>query len=185
MKYFAYALLATACLLTSACLDDDDQGPITSIGRADGWFIESVTTDFQERFEDALAAVDDGTLAAADTTREAISDAYARDIAEVDVDDCDRDDALFFLGDGQFTIIFGPNDCPDNLNTLSFFVGQRYATDLAGTSLRLRNTDGMLLATYDIETINGDEFIFSRTVTVIDTLLGDFNYEVEYELTAR
>lgn len=173
--------------LTVGCDDDDGLSPITNIGRVDGWRVHLIFSDFATQAEDAIANVSDAALAAADTTRSEISAAYAARVAQVtDVDDCDRDDVVIFSTDGATGVVQGGVTCPGTGDpTVLFpFRGLNFATDADATELRLRNAQGQTVSTYEIRTLTGDRFILGQRRTVVDTLLGDFTYDIEYQLIA-
>ena len=183
--YFLLPLILI--FLASACDDDDSElGRITIIGRNDGWAVENINSDFRAKYQAAIDGTDDAVFTAADTTRTAVAFAYEEQASRlIDVEACDRDDAIFFFGDGEILNAKLGTDCPDDRSVTDPFNQLFYSSDLNVDNLRLRDARGQAVATYAVSTLNESEWVFSRTVSVADTLIGNFNYELEYELRAR
>ena len=181
---FAFALL----VLGTACVgdDDDDLPAITRIGRADGWFVDAINSDYRAAFEQQLASVSDQALAERDTSRAGITAATLPRIEQAtSVDDCDRDDTIFFLGNGAISVIEGAVACPAGEPSITdFFDGNVFSTDFAGTEFRLRRSDGTLVGDFAITRLD-DSFVFRRTVSVQDSVIGGYAYDLEFVLRER
>ena len=63
MKQLSLLSLLFVLFLTSACVDDDGGNPIAFIGRADGWVIDNVDTDFGAKATAAINALTDEEIA--------------------------------------------------------------------------------------------------------------------------
>lgn len=187
MKQLFFFLLPLL-FLAAACGDDDDLDPIFNIGRADGWQVTLVDSDFAEKADAAIAAVSEADLQAANRTREELESTYAVFVArETLVEDCDRDDILFFLENGQMRIIKEGAVCPGpgDPNVLIGFNDNFFSTNLAATELTIRDVNDVLLAEYVIEELNSEVFRLGTNRMAPDSLLGNFTYNVTYSLAAR
>jgi len=180
--------LFSVLILVASCGEDDDGlGRITFIGRADGWKIVSINSNLESSSAAALADLTDAELAAANQTREEVAERLGTVTEEqTAVDDCDRDDIIFFLENGQMRIIRGGVTCPGgDLTVLEDFNDNFFSTDLAATELKIRNPDGVDQFMFSINELTADSFVFSGTRIYVDGLVGAVNYEIAYTLEAN
>ncbi|WP_273445335.1 hypothetical protein [Neolewinella agarilytica] len=188
MKQFFF-LLTIVLFITSCGGDDDgDLGRITFIGRDAGWVIASINSDLGEKSSAAVAATSDEDIAMTGQTRAEVEQQFIDlTLAETSVDNCDRDDVLFFLDNGQMRIIQGAEVCPEagDPTVLMGFNDNFYSSDLGATMLVIRSDDGVELETYTVEELNASTFSLRTTRTFSNLLVGSFTYEVSYTLQAN
>jgi hypothetical protein len=189
MKQFPSLLITFSLLLAalsfSTCGSDDDVSPITYIGRPTGWVIESVTSDFQQQADAAIAALTDEEIAAAGRTRAEIIEGFNTIIArETSFDDCDRDDGLFFVDNGEVRILQGDVICPGvgDPSVLAPFDNKNYITNAAGTEMTIRFPGGMVQSRYNMPVLMDGLMELEQQRTVSDTLVGDVRYDINYRL---
>ena len=190
MKRFPFLLISFSLLLAalsfSACGGDDDVNPITFIGRPFGWAIVSVTSDFQQQTDAAIAALTDEEIAAAGRTRAEITEAYNTIIArQTNVDDCDLDDGLFFVDNGEVRVLKGDVICPEagDPSVLGTFDGNNYITNADATEMTIRFPGGMVQSIYTISVLTDGMMELEQRRVVSDTLVGDVRYDISYRLT--
>ncbi len=181
--------LLTIVLFISSCGDDDGGlGRITFIGRDAGWVIASINSDLGEKSSAAVAATSDEDIATTGQTRAEVEQQFM-DLTstETSVDNCDRDDVLFFLDNGQMRIIQGADACPEDGDptVLMGFHDNFYSSDLEATMLTVRSDDGVELGTYTVEELNANTFSLRTTRAFSNLLVGSFTYEVSYTLEAN
>ncbi|MTB51073.1 hypothetical protein [Lewinella sp. W8] len=187
MRQLFLLLAAAAVIFHSGCTDNTDElGPITNIGRENGWVISSASTTLETVADGRIANLTDQEISDAGETRENLQQTYAaRAAAQAGVDDCDRDDVLFFLENGAMRIIQGDMQCPEpgDPTVLSPFNDNFYVTDLDGTFMVVRNEEGTLIDEYTIVSISGTQFVVTATRELrLDNLVGAFNYTTTYEM---
>lgn len=192
MKNFPSLLLLSgitfATLSFSTCGSDDDVNPISFIGRDFGWAIESVTSDFQERADAAIAALTDEEIAAAGRTRAEITETFNTIVdRETNVDDCDRDDGLFFVDNGEIRVLKGDVMCPEagDPSVLDPFNNLNYVTNADATMMMVRFPGGALQSTYTIVELRDGLLELEQRRTVTDTLVGSVAYDISYRLTGN
>lgn len=187
MKQLTLLALLLVCL-APGCADDDDDtlfNRIALIGRADGWRLGEVVSDMDQVVNGAIDALTEEELADDPRDRDELRLQYAPIIrTATQVNDCDRDDVLFFVENGVLRIIQGDVPCGSggDPNPLARFNNRTYTTDAQATEILIRATSGELLGTYDIEMLNDDLFAFEREVTVADSVFTDVRYSIRYEL---
>lgn len=187
MKQFFLITLALTITLFSACGDDDDVNPIIFIGNPDGWTIQTVTSDFQAQADAAIANVTDEAFMTAGRTRAEVTVIYNDLVADVvNVDPCDQDDGLFFSADGATQLLRRFEFCPGgDLNVLDVFHARAYTFNANATSLTFRDANGSNADVYDVDELSAANLRFSKTRSVVDTLVGTFMYDIEYSLTGN
>jgi hypothetical protein len=186
MKQFTL-LLFGLFLLSSGCGGDDDNR-LTLIGRADGWRVASVSSDLESLADAAIAALTEEQLSTDSRTRADIQQQYDLRIArETQVDDCDKDEILFFIENGQMRIIRGNVPCPEpgDPNVLVGFNDNFYQSDFDATQLVFRTSGGDQLATYEVLELTSSIFRLQTERTVIDSLVPTLVYQVAYTLEAN
>lgn len=188
MRQLFTLLVVTVIVLSTGCTDNTGElGPITNIGRENGWIIGAASTTLEMEAAARIAALTDQEISDAGETRENLLQTYAAEAAtEAGVDDCDQDDVLFFLENGAMRIIQGELQCPEpgDPTVLSPFNDNFFVTDFAGTSMVVRTEEGALVDEYTILTINGDQFVVTTSRELrLDNLVGAFNYSTTYEMT--
>jgi hypothetical protein len=187
MRQLFTIMAVAAVIFHSGCTDNTGElGPITNIGRENGWIISSASTTLASVAEGRIANLTDQEISDAGETRENLRATYIAEAeAEAGVDDCDRDDVLFFLENGAMSIISGDVECPElgDPTVLAPFNGNFYVADFAGTSMVVRTEDGTLVDNYTIVTINENQFILTTSRELrLDNLVGAFNYTTTYEM---
>lgn len=180
-------------LLVSACGDDDDDGDllfdrIARIGRADGWRLASVDSDFDARVNAAIDGLTDEQIAADTRTRDDLRQQYSPFIrAATTVDECDRDDILFFVQNGAMRIIGGDVECPvgGDPSPILRFNDRTYTTDGTASELTVRASSGELTGVYEIFDLTDEQFNFGTEVEVQDSIFTDLTYSIRYNLVAN
>lgn len=190
MKRFPSLLISFSLILAalsfSTCGNDDDVSPITYIGRAGGWTISTINSDFQQQADAAIAALSDEEIAAAGRTRAEITEAYNTTIArETNIDDCDLDDGLFFVDNGEVRVFQGDVFCPepgDPTVLAPFDADYNYRTNADATEMTIRFPGGQVQSVYNItELLDGLIELEQRRI-LADTLVGDVRYDISYRL---
>lgn len=187
MKQFLF-LLSLLFLIASCGDDDGGLGRITFIGIPNGWVIASVESDLGAKSSAAVAAVSEEDLSMANTTRGELEQRFQNlTNEETGVDDCDRDDVLFFLENSQMRIIKGMVTCPGagDPTVLMDFNDNFYSSDLQATRMNVRSPDDVELGVYTIEELDANNFRLSTTKTYSDLLVGSFTYELTYIMRAN
>ncbi|MEO0733226.1 MAG: hypothetical protein AAFZ52_10355 [Bacteroidota bacterium] len=186
MKNLSLLLLA-ALFLSYGCQDDDDVPPVTLIGRATGWSVDAVESDFATQAASAIAALTEDDLASDTRTRDLIEQQYDILIAnQTQLDDCERDDAVLFGSNGIIQLFLGDVDCNQpGTHVMDELVNNFYSADIEGTRLRLRTQDGETITTYDILELTDSAFRLKNNRVVEDSTVGPVLYEVTYALRAR
>jgi hypothetical protein len=189
MKRFPFLFITFSLLLAalsfSSCGDDDDVNPISFIGRPVGWSLESVTSNFQQQADAAIAAITDEEIAAAGRTRAEITETFNTIIArETNFDDCDRDDGLYFVDNGEVRVLQGDVICPEpgDPSVMASFDGNNYITNAAGTEMTIRFPGGTIQSRYNIPVLMDGLMELEQQRTVSDTLVGDVEYDINYRL---
>lgn len=185
MKQFFLCSSIFALSLGFGCVSDDDFNPISFIGREAGWVIETINSDFQVQADAAIAALTDEQISAAGLTRAELTASYNARVASLtQVDDCDRDDVLFFLDDGQMRIIKGSITCmgAGDPTVLASFNNNVYSTDSGATRMTIRRPDGTIIHNYSINSLTPERMQLDERRTVADTLVGDIIYDLSYLL---
>jgi hypothetical protein len=192
MKRFPFYLisfsLVLAVLSVSTCGDDEGVSPISHIGRPFGWTIESVTSDFQQQADAAIAALTDEDIAAAGRTRAEITDDYNAIIAgQTNVDDCDLDDGLFFADIGEIRVLQGNVFCPEpgDPSVLGIFDNLNYITNADATEMTIRFPGGAFQSTYTIIELTNEIMELEQRRVISDTLVGNVEYDINYRLTGN
>lgn len=183
MKQF-YILSVLVLFFASGCLEDPEISPISRIGRPQGWFVNAVVSNFDTQVAAAIASTDDASFSAADTTRAGVTAIYEARIAAItQVEACDRDDIIFFLQEGPIRIIQMLEQCPEagDPTVLARFQDRTWSTDGTATILRIRN-GGVNQAVYEVLEITDQDFRIRDTREVVDTLIGTFTYDIEYQM---
>lgn len=187
MKQFLF-LLSFVFLIASCGDDDGGLGRITFIGIPGGWVIASVESDLGAKSSAAVASTTDENINMANLTRAELEQRF-QDLTdeETGVDDCDRDDILFFLDNGQMRIIKGVVTCPgvDDPTILMGFNDNFYSTDLGATMMTVRSADDVGLGVYTIEELDANNFRLTTTKSYSDLLVGSFTYEITYSMRAN
>ncbi|MBC6995185.1 hypothetical protein QWY85_05650 [Neolewinella lacunae] len=183
--FFVFALLV---LGLSNCGEPDTIGRVSFIGRADGWRADAVESNLESLAASAIAQLSDAQIAATGRTRESIQAQYdLRVTRETMVEDCDRDDLIFFLDNGQMRIIFGNVGCPDpqDPGILAGFNDNFYRADLDATRFELLRPDQSLIANFEVLELTENVFRLETTRTVTDSLVGTINYDWALRLVAN
>jgi hypothetical protein len=185
MKQFFLLTLALSVTLFAGCVEDD-VNPIVFIGAADGWMIESVTSNYQAQADAAIASVTDETFAAADTTRAEVTAIYNTRVANAtQVEPCDQDDGLFFSPQGATQLLRRFDICQNgDLNVLDVFHARAYSLTGDASTITFRDVTGANSDAYNVDELTATKLRFSKTRTVEDTLIGTFMYDIAYDLTA-
>lgn len=185
MKQFILFALIAAAFISTGCGSDDDFNPISFIGREAGWIIETINSDFQVQADAAIAALTDEQLSAAGRTRAELTASFnARVATQTQVEDCDRDDILFFLESGQMSILRGSVTCPEagDPTVLAPFNNNTYTTNAAATRMTVRRLDGTIIHNYSITSLTPERMQLEERRTVADTLVGEVVYDISYGL---
>lgn len=185
MKQFLLYASMFVLLLGFGCGSDDDFNPVTFIGREDGWVVNAVNSDFQVQADAAIAALTDEQLSAAGLTRAELTATYdARVATQTEVMDCDRDDVLYFLGNGEMRIIKGSVTCPEtgDPTVLASFNNNNFTTDASATRIVVRRPNGGTIHTYAISILTVDQMQLDERRTITDTLVGEIVYDLSYVL---
>ncbi|MEL6846286.1 MAG: hypothetical protein AAFP02_24020 [Bacteroidota bacterium] len=187
MRQLFTLLVVAAALLYTGCTDNTGElGPITNIGRENGWIISSASSTLLTEATTRIANLTDQEISDAGETRENLMATYAAEAdTQAEVNDCDRDDVLFFLENGAMRIIQGDMACPElgDPTVLSPFNDNFYVTDLEGTFMVVRTEDGTLVDEYTIVTITANQFVVTAARELrLDNLVGAFNFTTTYEM---
>ncbi|TXF91647.1 hypothetical protein FUA23_00245 [Neolewinella aurantiaca] len=187
MKQFLLFSLALTITLFSACGDDDDVSPLVFIGNPDGWMIETIESDYQAQADAAIAGVTDEEFAAAGRTRAGVAAEYDSLVAIVTlVEPCDQDDGLFFSVEGATQLLRRFEICENgDLNVLDVFHARAYALNASATTITFRDVTGANPVVYDVDELSENNLSFSGTRMVSDTIVGDFSYDIQYNLIAN
>jgi hypothetical protein len=192
MKRFPSFLISLSLLLAalsfSACGDDDNVSPITFIGRPFGWELAAVTSDFQQQADAAISALTDEEIAAAGRTRAEIVETFNTIIArETNFDDCDRDDNLVFVDNGEIRVLKGAVICPEpgDPSVMAPFDNNNYITNADATQMTVRFPGGAVQSIYTITVLLDGLMELEQRRTVADTLVGVVAYEISYRLTGN
>lgn len=175
-------------LLAAGCGSDDDDGffnRIAQIGRLDGWIINEVISDYGAKVNDAIDALTDEEIAADPRSREELRMQYAALIRTATVvDDCDRDDVLFFLDNGLMRIILGDDACgtEGDPNPLARFHDRTYSVNIDATEMSVRANTGVFLGLYELDELNSGVFSFETEASVADSIFTNLTYNIRYEL---
>lgn len=181
----SYLLLLLTVLLIAACGNDDSINPISFIGNDNGWVIESVTSDYQVQADAAIAALTEEALMMAGRTRAEVQAQFDASIAtQTNVEDCDRDDLLFFVDNGEMRVIKGNVICaePGDPTVLAIFNQNNYSTNADATRMTIRRSDGSTVGVYDITELTADIMQLDQRRTVTDTLVGPVEYDFQFRL---
>ncbi|NJB85353.1 hypothetical protein GGR26_001098 [Lewinella marina] len=176
-------------LLTTACQDDDAPvAPVNQLSRFDGWQLVSVESDFAERVTAAVTALPDSTVEKSGLTREEIRGNYDVRIAAVTgVEDCERDDVLFFDA-GWVVLIKNGADCPENSppHVLAGFDLKRYSTDFSVTRLTLTDDARSESSEYEVVELDDERLVVRQSRRVENNLiLPSFSYTITYTFRGR
>lgn len=188
MKQLSLLSLLFVLFLTSACVDDDGGNPIAFIGRADGWVIDNVDTDFGTKATAAINALTDEEIADDPRTRDAIvADYETRARTASQVDDCDRDDILFFVQNGVMRIILGNVPCAEDgdASPLAVFNDKIYSSNTDASEITIREPNGQFIDRFTVLELTEDRFTIETQRTVPDSLLSDLNYMIQYNMIAN
>lgn len=192
MKRFPSLLISFSLLLAvlsfSTCGDDEGVSPISFIGRPFGWTIQSVTSDFQQQADAAIAALTDEEISAAGRTRAEITEEYNFTISQqTSVDDCDLDDGLFFADNGEMRVLQGDVRCPESgdPSVVGVFNNFNYITNADATEMTIRFPGGSFQSTYTITELTNEIMELEQSRVISDTLVGDVVYDISYRLTGN
>ncbi|THH41474.1 hypothetical protein [Neolewinella litorea] len=188
MKNFFLTGLILLVLLAACGEDDAPLLPINQLSRFDGWQIVSVESDFAARVDEAVMALPDSTVDSSGLTREEIRGNYDDRIAAVTaIEDCERDDVLFFDG-GLVVLVKDGADCPENSppHVLDVFDLKRYSSDLSVTRLTLSDQANTESTEYEVVEVSEELLVLRQDRTVENNLiLPPFSYTVTYTFRAR
>lgn len=172
-------------LFALGCDDDTTINPISQIGRADGWRLSSISSDVEEKVDAAIAGLSDEQIDADPRSREAIEQEYEERVRTLTViDDCDRDDAFFFVSSGIMRLILQGVSCPEDgdPNPLSAYNDRTYSLNNDATELTVRSSGGVFLDRFNIVEVNGSNLVFEGPRTIADSLFTDLSYQIRYDL---
>jgi hypothetical protein len=187
-SYLVSLSLILAVLSFSTSGDDDNVNPRTHLGRTFGWALTSVTSDFQQQAEAAIAALTDEEISAAGRTRAEITESFNTIIArETNFEDCDRDEALVFIDNGEIRVQKGDVLCPEpgDPSVIGSFNNKNYTTNADATEMTIRFPDGAFNSIYTITVLTDEIMELEQRRTVSDTLVGDVMYNISYRLSGN
>lgn len=187
MKQFTLCALLVLALATG-CDDDDMINPIAQIGRADGWQLSAISSDMETNVNAALEALTDAEIDADPRSREVLEAEYADRVSTTTViDDCDRDDAFFFVATGIMRLILQGETCPadGDPHPLSTYNDRTFSVNSDASEITIRSGGGEFLDRFSILEITANTFSFGGQRTIGDSIFTDLTYQIRYDLIAQ
>ncbi|WP_116124413.1 hypothetical protein [Lewinella sp. IMCC34183] len=189
MNYQSFPFLLFVLLTAASCQKDTEPvSPINQLSRFDGWQIVTVESNIAAAADSTVAALPDSTVAQSGRTREEIRESLNPAIRGLTgVDDCERDDALFFeSGVVAYGVAGTACDSTSLPHVLTPFNRMRYATDIDVTTLTIISQDETERTPYNVERINGEELVIQRQRRMAENLLVPaYPYNITYFFRAR